>query len=191
MRENRPYGSEGGEAKPSRPLSRLVGPMTLNIRRIRADEWERLRALRLQALADAPMAFAATLAREEAFADDVWQERAAGGAAGVDRVTFIAEEGGRWVGLATGLLAGQPVPALVGMFVEKSARQGGIGAALVERVASWTRDRGGDRLVLWVTADNHAAIALYRRCGFAPTGAARPVAHTPACSEQEMMRWLK
>jgi GNAT superfamily N-acetyltransferase len=164
--------------------------MSLNIRRIRADEWQRLRALRLHALADAPMAFASTLAREDTFSDDVWRERAASGAAGVDRVTFIAAEGGRWVGLATGLLADQPIPTLVGMFVDTSARQRGIGAELVEQVAGWARERGGDRLVLWVTADNHAAIALYRRCGFKPTGATKPVAHTPACSEQEMMRKL-
>ena len=170
--------------------------MSLQIRRIRADEWRRLRALRLEALADAPMAFSSTLAREEAFSDDVWQERAAGGAAGVDRVTFVAEEGGRWVGLATGLLApqtdlGEACPTLVGMFVDTSARQRGIGAALVESVAGWTQERGGDRLVLWVTCGNEVAIALYCRCGFAPTGSRRPVSHTPACVEQEMMRKVK
>jgi hypothetical protein len=31
----------------------------------------------------------------------------------------------------------------------------------------------------------------YRRCGFEPTGLTRPVAHTPACAEQEMVRKLK
>jgi GNAT superfamily N-acetyltransferase len=169
--------------------------MSLHIRRIRADEWQRLRVLRLQALADAPMAFSSTLAREEAFADAAWQERAAHGAAGADRVTFIAEDGGRWVGLATCLLApegdlGGGFPTLVGMFVDKSARQRGVGAALVERVAGWTQERA-DRLVLWVTCSNQAAIALYRRCGFEPTGSTRPIAHTPASAEQEMMRKLK
>jgi len=76
------------------------------------------------------------------------------------------------------------------MFVDKSARQRGVGAALVERVAGWTQERA-DRLVLWVTCSNQAAIALYRRCGFEPTGSTRPVAHTPASAEQEMMRKLK
>jgi GNAT superfamily N-acetyltransferase len=170
--------------------------MSLQIRRIHADEWQRLRALRLHALADAPMAFSSTLAREQAFPDDVWHERAAGGAAGIDRVTFIAEEDGRWIGLATGLLADpadshQAAPTLVGMFVDGAARRRGVGVALVERIARWARERGETRLVLWVASDNKAAIALYRRCGFRRTGAARAFAHTPTHTEREMMRDLE
>jgi hypothetical protein len=91
--------------------------MSLDIRRVRADEWRQLRALRLRALAETPLAFGSTLAREEAFSETVWQERAAGGS---DRATFAAEQDGRWVGLATGLAAGtddpqQAFPMLVGM----------------------------------------------------------------------------
>ena len=67
--------------------------MSWKIRRIRPDEGLRLRAL--HALADAPEAFGSTLAREEAFPEEVWHERAMGGAAGGDRVTFIAEQDGR------------------------------------------------------------------------------------------------
>jgi len=77
------------------------------------------------------------------------------------------------------------------MFVDGSARQGGIGAALVERIADWTRDRGGTRVVLWVTSGNEAAIALYHRCGFKHTGSTRPVVHEPTRTECEMMRELK
>ena len=165
--------------------------MSLQVRRIRADEGHRLRALRLRALADAPMAFASTLVREQAFPDDVWRERAIGGASGIDRITFVAEDDGGWLGLATGLLpgpAGSPEksPTLVGMFVDGSARRRGIGMALVGRVARWVADSGEARLVLWVTCSNEGAIALYSRCGFRPTGAMRPVVHTPVEAEQEM-----
>ena len=169
--------------------------MSLDVRRIRPDEWQQLKALRLRALANAPLAFSSSLAREQWFADELWRERVAAGAAGVDRVTFVAERDGGLVGLATGLLPGAPgtdvmVPTLVGMFVDGSARRQGGGGTLIERIAEWVRDRGGNRLALWVTSSNDAAIALYGRCGFQPTGATRPLAHTPGQSEQEMVRDL-
>src|SRR5262249_1122094 len=77
--------------------------MSANVRRIQPEESLRLRALRLRALADAPLAFGSTLAREQAFADEVWRERAKDGATGRDRVTYVAEDGGQWVGMVTGI----------------------------------------------------------------------------------------
>jgi GNAT superfamily N-acetyltransferase len=141
------------------------------------------------------MAFGSTLAREEAFPEDVWHERAAGGAAGADRVTFIAERDGQWVGLATGLAADpdepdKREPLLVGMFVEPVERGRGLGAALVAAVVTWARARGATSLYLWVTATNDSAIALYDKCGFRRTGKQRPVAHSPSLAEIRMVRDL-
>jgi GNAT superfamily N-acetyltransferase len=138
------------------------------------------------------MAFGSTLAREEAFADEVWDERAARGAAGEDQVTYVAEVEGRWVGMAVGLADGPDATrlALVGMFVEPDARGRGVGGALVEAVAEWARRRGAAVLSLWVVATNRPAIALYERCGFGPTGRRQPLDHTPALTELEMIREL-
>jgi GNAT superfamily N-acetyltransferase len=164
--------------------------MSVDVRRIRADEGLRLRALRLRALADAPTAFGSTLEREEAFGDEVWHERAATGAAGAARATYVAGDGDRWVGIATGLAddADAPDATLVGMFVEPAARGRGIGRALVEAVADWARCIGAPRLRLWVTSTNAAALALYARSGFAPTGRTKPLDHTPALTELELIR---
>jgi GNAT superfamily N-acetyltransferase len=110
-------------------------------------------------------------------------------------VTFVAEQDGRWIGVATGL-ADDPEgseksgPVLVGMFVDGAARRRGVGLALVEGVAAWARARGAARLFLWVTSSNEPAIALYRRCGFRPTSKTRPVAHTPSIAELQMVRDL-
>ena len=167
--------------------------MTVKIRRIRGDEGLALRALRLHALADAPTAFGSTLAREEEFPESVWYERAAGGASGTDRVTFIAERDARWIGLATGLASDPDAhgPVLVGMFVDPAERRHHVGWALVEAVIGWARSRGDSQLSLWVTATNTPAIALYERCGFRATGESRPVGHTPSLTEIRMMRALR
>lgn len=167
--------------------------MTPLIRRIRADETRPLRGLRLQALADAPLAFGSTLAREEAFGDEIWRDRARRGAAGDDGVTYVAEDGDRWVGLATGLReagddARRPRFLLVGMFVDPGVRGRGVGSALVEAVAGWARAQGAARMFLEVTITNGPAIRLYQRCGFRPTGHRKPLDHAPALMEMEMVR---
>ena len=169
--------------------------MSPEVRRIRADEGPRLRALRLHALADAPTAFGSTLAREEAFPTSVWNERAARGAADGDGVTFVAEQDDAWVGLVTGLVEDpedpkRSGPVLVGMFVDRAQRRRGVGAALVESVAAWAGARGAARLFLWVTSSNEPALALYKRCGFRPTGETKPVAHTPTLPKLRMVRDL-
>jgi GNAT superfamily N-acetyltransferase len=170
-------------------------PGAWSVRQIRDGEGLRLRALRLHALADAPAAFGSTLAREQAFAEEVWHQRAADGAAGFDRVTVIAERDERWVGMASGLAAerkelAQPGPILVGMFVDHSARRLGIGEALVENVKTWARSRGENRLHLWAVSTNAPALALYRRCGFEPSDATRPVSHTPGLIELQLVAQL-
>jgi GNAT superfamily N-acetyltransferase len=154
-----------------------------------------LRALRLHALADAPTAFGSTLAREQAFAEEIWHQRAADGAAGLDRITVIAERDERWVGMASGMAAepqdqAQPGPILVGMFVDGSARQLGIGETLVESVKSWARSRGEKQVHLWVVSTNAPALALYRRCGFAPNDTTRPVSHTAGLVELQLVAQL-
>jgi GNAT superfamily N-acetyltransferase len=166
--------------------------MSWIVRRVRPDEGLRLRALRLRALADTPEAFGSTLAREEAFAEAVWHERATQGALGKISVTYVAEEGDRWVGLVTGLAddADEPRPALMGMFVEGAARGRGVGAALVEAVAGWARDRGAPRLYLGVTSVDGPAFRLYSRRGFRATGRTSPLDHTPSSSVIEMVREL-
>jgi len=169
--------------------------LPMHIRPIHADEGLRLRALRLRALSEAPAAFGSTLAREEAFAEAIWHERAAKGAAGIDVATMVADQDGRWVGLASGLCCGEEdAPArsalLVGMFVEAQARRRGVGRALLEGVSAWARSRQCLRLALWVTAGNAPAIALYHRCGLARTGARRANAHTPTLVEFKMAREL-
>jgi ribosomal protein S18 acetylase RimI-like enzyme len=69
------------------------------VRSLTADDWQQARAARLAALAEAPYAFSSTLAKEQAYGDDLWQRRAGSGR------TFGAFDGARIIGLATGIPA--------------------------------------------------------------------------------------
>ncbi len=138
------------------------------IERLGPSEWERLRAVRLRALADAPDAFGTTLARDEARPPEEGSARLADPGA----ATFIAIADGEDAGLATGRdYEGQEGAAgLFGMWVAPSHRGRGIGGALVDAVVAWARARGSGRVLLDVADANAPAIALYERKGFQPTG---------------------
>jgi hypothetical protein len=68
-------------------------------------EWRELRELRRRALADASEAFASTLAREAAFPNDVWRQRARGGPTSAN---FIARADGVAVGMAAVVAESDP-----------------------------------------------------------------------------------
>ena len=164
----------------------------LRVRRVRTDEGLMLRSLRLQALADAPMAFGTTLAEEQTRPDALWHQRAVDGAAGQSRVTFIVESGDTPVGLATGVRSEEDptAAALVGVWIDRSSRGQGGGAALVAAVTDWAQSQGVQHLELWVTVDNSSAISVYEQSGFRPTGEAQPLPHTPSTNEIRMVRAL-
>jgi len=109
----------------------------MEIRQIRGDEGLRLRAIRLRALADSPMAYGSTLAREESCPDALWHERALRGATGDNAVTIVAEQNGLLVGMATGLVDAESEygmqPTLVGVFVDGAVRRQGVGLELARR----------------------------------------------------------
>ena len=88
------------------------------------------------------MAFGSTLAREQAYPDALWHERAANGAAGDKVVTFVADDDNRLLGMAAGLAPdaeSPPDPIMVGVFVDGTVRRQGIGAALVQKVTGQGR----------------------------------------------------
>jgi len=58
----------------------------------------------------------------------------------------------------------------LGMLVDRAWRGRGAGSALLAAAADWARDRGLHKLCLEVFAHNTAAIAAYRRAGYAEEG---------------------
>jgi ribosomal protein S18 acetylase RimI-like enzyme len=143
----------------------------LCVRPLRAHEWQTYRDLRLGALADAPDAFARTLAEEQGRSDAEWSQMLSASTGSPSQISLVAEWGERPVGLAYGRLAAEDpeIAHLYSMWVAPSARRSGVGRALVGAVVAWARSAKARTLVLQVTEGNAPAATLYERAGFART----------------------
>jgi ribosomal protein S18 acetylase RimI-like enzyme len=163
----------------------------VEVRRLRADEAQEARRVRLAALLDAPDAFAMRHEQQAAEPDAYWQERARVGAAGDRIATYVAVDGDRHVGTATGVSGEREgMVWLVAMWVEPPARNAGVGAALVEAVCGWARRMGAGEVELDVREQNHSALALYRRSGFEVVAGPYPAPQAPELMELRMRRRL-
>src|SRR3954452_10776971 len=73
------------------------------VRRVQPTDAGRMRALRLEMLADSPLAFLETLAQAAARPHDEFRARVERAARGTDLAQFVADPGGRLIGHAGGL----------------------------------------------------------------------------------------
>ncbi|WP_347404834.1 GNAT family N-acetyltransferase [Micromonospora sp. WMMD1102] len=160
------------------------------VRRVRPTDAARIRAIRLEMLADSPLAFLETLADAAARPHAEFAARIAGMSVGSRTAAFVAEAGGRVVGHAGGQAApGQPgVTVVFAVYLTPAWRGTGLLAALVEAVADWSRAAGRPELLLEVVVGNDRAVRAYQRLGFVDTGVR--VAHptVPALRELQMRR---
>jgi ribosomal protein S18 acetylase RimI-like enzyme len=138
----------------------------ITIERLGSGDGERLRALRLRSLRDAPDAFATTFEAAAAWAPENWNRQLE------QLATFVASSRGTDVGLARGALDdhSRNTGHMISMWVAPEARRDGIGSALVDAVVEWARAQGLTRLLLDVGEKNTPAIDLYTRKGFVPSG---------------------
>ena len=86
-----------------------------------------------------------------------------------DAELFVAVEGDRLVGHLGIQLHGYGVADL-GMMVTSDARGRGVGSALLSAAVTWARAVGAHKVALQVWPHNEAALALYRKFGFAQEG---------------------
>jgi ribosomal protein S18 acetylase RimI-like enzyme len=124
------------------------------------DDWPCWKALRLQALADAPDAFSSTYATWQNADEARWRARLRDVAYNV-----VAMDDGVPVGLSSGVDS-DPVE-LISLWVSPLVRGKGAGDALVRAIVAWAAPRATR---LNVYPDNAHAIALYRRNGFVERG---------------------
>lgn len=138
----------------------------IRIVRLAPGDEERLRAIRLRALADAPEAFGTTL--EEAIAKPLgdWQRQLK------QLATFIVTLDSVDIGIARGARHDNQSDAacLISMWVAPEFRRQGVAAALIDSVVAWAKTEKFRRLVLDVTENNVPAMSLYRKKGFVTNG---------------------
>ena len=160
--------------------------MHAEVRRVVPDDWPALRALRLEALEDTPIAFLETLEAARALGDEAWRTRAARGAAGGDSVQVLAfDRTGTALGTCVGFVSDDRA-WLAAVYVTPAARGRGLLAPMLEQVAAWVGAQGQDVLLLEVHEDNAAARRAYERLGFVATGGRRPYPLDPSGDELEM-----
>jgi GNAT superfamily N-acetyltransferase len=132
----------------------------------------KVRALRLEMLADAPLAFIERIDEAAARPHAEFRSRLAARISGGDSAQYVAEVGSRLVGQAGVLANSRPsgTALLYAVYVSPPWRRTDLLPRLVEATACWARQAGLSTLVLEVVTSNHRAIRAYTRLGFVDTG---------------------
>jgi ribosomal protein S18 acetylase RimI-like enzyme len=143
------------------------------IRRVDTEDWEKLRDVRLRALATDPGAFLETHAEASAFSREHWRQRAT---PSESQAAFLLED----AGMVGCFVADDPrVVFLVGMWVAPERRGTGAARELVDHVLEWARAHNAERVALSVEGDNDRAARLYEKCGFVETLEPPPFPYAP------------
>ncbi len=165
-------------------MSRVLAD-DVELRRVVPDDWPALKALRLEALQDCPIAFCERYADAVRETDDGWRARTARGAEGGDSVQVLALVRDLPVATSVGFLDGGDA-VLAAVYVTPACRGHGLLDAMVEQVAGWARERSCPRLWLLVHETNGPAQRAYERLGFSVTGHREPYPLDPSTEEVEL-----
>jgi len=164
------------------------------VHRVTVEDAARMRALRLEMLADNPLAFLETLAQAAARPHDAFRRRVAQAARGNQLAQFVADPissaRARLIGHAGGtVLPEAPGETVVfAVYVTPEQRGGKVLAELIEAVAAWSRASGRERLMLEVVEGNGRAVRAYEKLGFEDTGERVPHPVLPVLTELRMRR---
>jgi RimJ/RimL family protein N-acetyltransferase len=168
--------------------STLAPPVTVH--RVTPGDAARMRALRLEMLADSPLAFLETLAQAAARPHADYRRRILQASSGDQLAQFVADPGGRLIGHAGGtVLPEEPDTTVIfAVYITPSRRGSGVLSELIEAVAQWSVATGRTELMLEVVVGNDRAVRAYERLGFHDIGRRVPHPVIPALTELQMTR---
>jgi RimJ/RimL family protein N-acetyltransferase len=171
-------------------MTRTLDRSTSTVHRVTPADAARMRALRLEMLADSPLAFLETLAQAAARPHEDYRRRIIQASTGRELAQFVADPGGRLIGHAGGtVLPEEPdVTVVFAVYITPARRGSGVLDELVEAVAEWSRTVGRPELMLEVVVGNDRAVRAYERLGFVDTGIRVPHPVIPALTELQMRR---
>jgi RimJ/RimL family protein N-acetyltransferase len=162
----------------------------VTIRRVRAQDAARVRALRLEMLADTPLAYLETIDQAAARPHAQFQARIASTATDRDSAQFIAEADRRLIGQAGAFAppGSDGVTMIYAVYVTPAWRGSGVLGQIVDAVAEWSRVGGRPTLELEVVVGNDRAVRAYQRLGFTDTGRRAQHPTIPVLTELAMSR---
>jgi GNAT superfamily N-acetyltransferase len=163
-------------------------PDPVMLRRIRVDDWALQRSLRLEMLADTPIAYLESLHQAEARPDTEWMARVVERVASGSSAQWVLDAGGRLVGTMSCVLDETGRVQVVAVYLTPAYRGRGLLGRMLAEVACWARERGVTTLALEVAKENERAVEAYRRMGFVPTGHTHRHPLYPEITEMEMTR---
>ena len=141
--------------------------VSFSLARIKPNEWQTLRDIRMHSLQDSPEAFGQRYDEAALMTDEDWKSIARSSASGNRRIWILARDvSGAPIGVVQGRRRPPADCLLFSMWVDPSARRAGAGRALVDAIQEWGEGWGAERVVLWVLATNEPAGHFYDRIGF-------------------------
>lgn len=162
---------------------------TTTVRRLRPEEVEAYRSLRLRSLQADPAAFGSTYEREVAYPKDRWETRVRNGATSPTESTWVAEApGGEIVGMCV-IVRLEGKFGVFGMWVDPKFRGQHLGSRLLDRALRWSQELDPSLPhALDVNPRQEEALRLYESRGFRRTGASQRLEHTESDVAVEMLR---
>jgi len=157
----------------------------MEVRRLRKNEGDVFRALRLSALRESPLAFGGSYEAERSLPPSEFSSVAEDRAISERDAIFVATNEAEFVGLISAFFDNESdEPFISSMWIAPSHRRKGLGAMLVRTAQLWLASLGAEEVYAWVTSTNTNAITFYESLGFEATDTTKQLPSNPSLVER-------